>query len=68
MEIKLNGENLVYENGISIPELLKSRKVKVPGMVSVRINENIISSADRESTIIKNGDEIDFLYFMGGGA
>ncbi len=68
MNIKVNGENVVYENSINITKLLESREVKVPGMVSVRINDKIISSADRESTMIKDGDEIEFLYFMGGGS
>ena len=37
-------------------------------MVSVQVNEEFAERGDWETTDIKEGDKVDFLYFMGGGA
>jgi sulfur carrier protein ThiS len=34
----------------------------------VQLNGNFVKTADLAVTRVKEGDEIDFLYFMGGGA
>ncbi len=68
MKIKVNGEELFYENSMNVSDLLTERKVKMPEMVSVEVNEKIIRRNDFEDTGIKDGDEIEFLYFMGGGS
>jgi len=68
MKIKINGEELFYENSMNVSELLAERKVKMPEMVSVEVNEKIIRRNDFEDTSISDGDEIEFLYFMGGGS
>ena len=36
-------------------------------MVSVQVNEEFAEREDWETTVIKEGDQVDFLYFMGGG-
>ena len=35
--------------------------------VDVSINEEFIQRADIETTVLKEGDSVEFLYFMGGG-
>ena len=37
-------------------------------MVSVQLNEEFVDRDDFGTTILKEGDVIDFLYFMGGGS
>ena len=39
----------------------------MPEMVSVEYNGDILDRDKFEKTQIKEGDEIEFLYFMGGG-
>ncbi|HEB31526.1 hypothetical protein LCGC14_2053840 [marine sediment metagenome] len=68
MKIKVNGEELFYENSMNVSDLLTERKVKMPEMVSVEVNKKIIRRNDFEDTGVKDGDEIEFLYFMGGGS
>jgi sulfur carrier protein len=46
--------------------LLQSKKIE-PQMVSVELNAVMLNRADYPSTILTAGDEIEFLYFMGGG-
>jgi thiamine biosynthesis protein ThiS len=37
-------------------------------MVSVQLNGEFVESNLYDSTKVKDGDEIDFLYLMGGGS
>ena len=37
-------------------------------MVSVQVNEEFAEREDWDSIQLKEGDKVDFLYFMGGGA
>lgn len=68
MNIKINGEKeeLTHES-VSITELLTLKKVDMPEMVSVEYNGEILDRENFDSTAVKDGDEIEFLYFMGGG-
>lgn len=68
MNLIISGKNetvLLTQNTIS--ELLKVKQVEMPEMVSVELNGEILRQAEYDSTIVKDGDEIEFLYFMGGG-
>ncbi len=68
MELTINGEiKVLSEAGLSITELLSVENVKSPDMVSVQLNGEFVARALFPDTILKNGDELDFLYFMGGG-
>jgi sulfur carrier protein len=36
-------------------------------MVSVQLNDEFVDRNNFSSTVLKENDKIDFLYFMGGG-
>lgn len=65
MQIRINGKQEEVREG-TILDLLKARNVE-PEMVSVELNSKILERADYAATNIKEGDVIEFLYFMGGG-
>ncbi len=67
MTVKINGEPTDLGGEMTVSELLADRKVKMPDMVSVELNGEIMDRSAFESTVIKDGDRIEFLYFMGGG-
>jgi len=67
MKIRVNGEALVLENTLSISGLLALKEVKMPEMVSVEYNGEMLDRNLFSTTVIKDGDDIEFLYFMGGG-
>lgn len=50
-----------------MPELIEQEKVETPEYVTVSINEEFVESDKKESTVLKDGDVVEFLYFMGGG-
>jgi sulfur carrier protein len=41
--------------------------VQQPEMVSVQVNDDFVDRNECDVLQIKEGDSIDFLYFMGGG-
>ncbi|WP_206812625.1 sulfur carrier protein ThiS [Paradesulfitobacterium ferrireducens] len=67
MIVKVNGNEVVLEKAISLKELLVVQQVRTPEYVTVQLNNEFISAGSFEDTLIKDGDEIEFLYFMGGG-
>ena len=69
MKIKINGKTeTVGETVLTIAGLLKIAKVENPEMVSVQRNGEFVAKENFDDTCLKDGDEVDFLYFMGGGA
>jgi len=68
MIIYLNGEEKsVPQNGLTVLELLSQVGVNSPETVSVQVNGQFVEKDVYGHTILKDGDEVDFLYFMGGG-
>jgi sulfur carrier protein len=68
MEISVNGEKKVIEKqSLTITETLVHFKVESPDMVSVQLNDKFIPRNGFDLTNVRDGDHIDFLYFMGGG-
>lgn len=67
MVIKVSGEVKEIKDGITVSEILVIEKVEQPEMVSVQLNEEFVDRDQFRTTVLKQGDEIDFLYFMGGG-
>lgn len=53
---------------LTLSELIVKNNVANPEMVSVQINDNFIEREKFNTTQINEGDEIEFLYFMGGGS
>ena len=69
MTLTINGSERNFEkNGISVYELLMGEEGIPLGLVSVQLNGDIIDSKLFEKTHLKNGDRVEFAYFMGGGA
>lgn len=68
MNIKVNGKGqLIQKESISVSELLKSNNVVSVEMISVQLNGSFIDKKDFEKINLSENDELDFLYFMGGG-
>jgi sulfur carrier protein len=68
MNLLINGESKTRDDSsVSIKDLLKELNVETPEMVSVQLNGTFVDQKEYDSVLLKNNDEIDFLYFMGGG-
>lgn len=68
MKIKVNGEEKTIEkDNLTISGLLEVEEVKMPEMVSVEYNGEMLERDTFDTTQVKEGDSVEFLYFMGGG-
>ena len=68
MKLKVNGEDLVVEKkDITVGELLKIKNVEDPDTVVVQLNGEFLDKSKYNETVLKEEDEVDFLYFVGGG-
>ncbi len=67
MKLTVNGIETETPDGITVTDLLREQKVKMPDMVSVELNGEILERQSFGTTPLKVGDAVEFLYFMGGG-
>ncbi len=67
MKITLNGNAVELEGELTVAELLKREDVDMPDMVSVELNGEILDRDSFGDQLVKDGDTVEFLYFMGGG-
>ena len=66
-KIFVNGDAQEVNLPLNVSELIKQSDVQQPDMVSVQVNEEFAEREDWETIQLKEGDKVDFLYFMGGG-
>ncbi len=67
MELIVNGKESNLAECLTISQLLIEQEVKMPEMVSVELNGQILKKSEFEGTTLNEGDKVEFLYFMGGG-
>ena len=69
MNLTVNGKKVAIadKESLSISELLDELNVADPLYVTVEVNGDIMERINFDSTLVRDGDEIEFLYFMGGG-
>jgi sulfur carrier protein len=68
MKLIINGrEDEIQAETLTVNELLALKTVDRPEMVSVELNGQFLSRADLPGTQLKSGDQLEFVYFMGGG-
>lgn len=69
MLLQINGKSeKLAEDKLTITELLGVKQVPDPDMVSVQLNGEILERDDFAGIVVGDGDELEFLYFMGGGS
>lgn len=65
MLVKINGKAEEVSGG-SILDLLKAKSIE-PQMVAVEVNDTMLERTHLATTTLKDGDQIEFLFYMGGG-
>ena len=67
MNLIVNGKNTDITDSLTVTELLTKEDVKMPQMVSVELNGQILKRSEFETTKLEDEDKVEFLYYMGGG-
>ena len=66
ISIKLNGKEESINDGLSLAALLQKLEIKAE-TVAVEVNLDIISRDKRADCVLKQGDEVEIVKFVGGG-
>lgn len=67
IHITVAGKRREYPEGLNVEQLIEAEQVESPLYVTVTINGEFVNNAERAQTVLHDGDEVEFLYFMGGG-
>ncbi len=65
--IQLNGKPEEVKEGLSLLNLLQQKGFD-PALVSVEHNGRIVDREEWDATKIRGDDEVEILFFMGGGS
>ena len=68
MKLTVTGVPKEYAEGLTVAKLIELEQVETPEYVTVSVNDEFIRSDTFAETVLKDGDSVEFLYFMGGGA
>jgi thiamine biosynthesis protein ThiS len=62
----LNGKQVEYPAELTITQLLANKDLKAQ-MVVVEVNGAIVARASFDEVIVRSGDEVEIVHFVGGG-
>jgi len=68
MKLVINGDEKQVTDDMTVSQLLVKESVKIPDMVSVELNGQILKKSAYEETVLKDDDNVQLVYFMGGGS
>ncbi len=66
MVVHINGEEKEIAAGLSVARLLDELGIRA-GRVVVELNRDIVSRDAHSSTLLKEGDKLEIVHFVGGG-
>ncbi|MXX10210.1 MAG: sulfur carrier protein ThiS [Nitrospira sp. SB0677_bin_15] len=66
MQITINGKPEEVQAG-TVMDVLKQKDID-PHMVAVELNTQIVERDRLATTNVQDGDKVEFLFYMGGGA
>ncbi len=67
MRIQVNGAPRELPDGLTVSRLLETLQV-VPERVVVEVNLTILKRAQHAETSLREGDQVELVQFVGGGA
>lgn len=67
MKLTVAGTPKEYDAGLTVEKLLELENVEMPLYVTVSLNDEFLQREDFATTVLKDGDNVEFFYFMGGG-
>lgn len=66
MIVRINGEEKEVASGLNVAQLLDHIGIR-PGRVVVELNRDILSRDSYGVTVLKDGDSLEIVHFVGGG-
>ena len=66
MHLFINGEDKTFADSLSLAQLIEQLGMK-GDRVAVELNRDIVSRAQWDGTLLKDGDRLEIVHFVGGG-
>lgn len=66
MELTINGEPREFHEGLSVSGLIEQLTMTA-GRIAVELNHEILAREEWPRTILKTGDRLEIVHFIGGG-
>lgn len=66
MKLKINGTDSEMQDGITVSRLLETLQIE-PARVAVEVNLQIVKKCNFNDHMLKDGDSIEIVNFVGGG-
>lgn len=66
MTLHINGEPREFSDGLTVATLVAQLGMK-PDRVAVELNLQIVPRSQWEATMLKQGDKLEVVHFVGGG-
>jgi thiamine biosynthesis protein ThiS len=68
MKLQINGEERTFsESALTLALLVESLQMK-PDRVAVELNRDIVQRDRWSETLLQDGDRLEIVHFVGGGA
>ena len=67
MQIQINGETRASQDRILLSELISDLAL-IPQQIAVEVNQKLARRAEWDKLLIVDGDRIEIVHFVGGGA
>ena len=66
MTLHINGQAREFADGLTVAALVAELAMKTD-RVAVELNREIVPRCSWESTVLKDGDRLEIVHFVGGG-
>lgn len=66
MLIEVNGEPREVPASVTLNELVKHLKL-TPERLAIELNHKVVRRADWQQAILREGDHVEIVHFVGGG-
>jgi sulfur carrier protein len=66
MKLKLNGTETEIQDSLTVSGLLETLKIE-PARVAVEVNMQIVKKCNFKDHVLKDGDSVEVVNFVGGG-
>ena len=64
--IKVNGQDKPIDEGTTLAQLIEQHNL-TPQKVAVELNRRLVRTEKYNETVLKAGDEVEIVTFVGGG-
>lgn len=66
MNVKINGENHIFNDDITLENIIKELNITINSIVA-EVNGQVTTKEKFSNTVIKDNDIIELIKFVGGG-